>query len=237
MPTCLCGTQRHTEQSSRTVQITSLESNSRSTRLDSTRLVSATLNKAIIARRKRVQTLDHVDRVTAAKYSPQGDRVATATRESVRVWDSNDGRLLIYIPLVKVTPEPFFIDKTGLLWSNNHLYVISDNKIKQLEASTGSTSSEWGLAAPRTLYMNDTSSIALPQHQEFIVYSTKDTVTFWDTTTHTQLGLFQRTQDIRSIAVSPDDRFLAIGEQGEKITINGLSGISVSILLVGLWCI
>jgi WD40 repeat protein len=63
------------------------------------------------------------------------------------------------------------------------------------------------------------SCIALPKHGEFIAYSTKRTVTFWDTSTHTQLGLIQHPQDIRSIALSPDDRFLAIGGEGGKITI------------------
>ena len=70
---------------------------------DATRLVSASKNGTAaiwdIAARKRVQTLDHGDVVRAAKYSPQGDRIATATRESVRVWDTNDGRLLVHIPV------------------------------------------------------------------------------------------------------------------------------------------
>ena len=41
----------------------------------------------------------------------------------------------------------------------------------------------------------------------------------------------QHTQDIRSIARSLDDRFLAIGGKDGKITINSLSRITVSIIL------
>ena len=196
---------------------------------DSTRLVSASDNWKVtiwdIGTRKRVQTLDHGNWVKAAKYSPQGDRIATATETSVRVWDSNDGRLLMDI---KVTVTPWF--NTGLLWFDNHLFVVSGSKITQLEASTGSTVSEWPV--PNSIKL---PCIALPKHRKFIAYSTQCTVTFWDTATHTQLGLIQHPRSIRSIAVSPDDRFLAVGAEDGKITINSLSRISVSIL--SLWIV
>jgi WD40 repeat protein len=190
---------------------------------DSTRLVSASDDKTAsiwdIETRKRVQTLDIAGWVKAAKYSPQGDRIATATTNSVRVWDSNDGRLLVHI---KVTVTPYY--NSGLLWFNDHLFVASGSKIKHIEASTGSTVSEWPV--PDT---NSSSCIALLKHGKFIAYSTQRTVTFWDTATHTQLGLIQHPEDIRSIAVSPDDRFLAIGGKDGKITISSLSRITVSL--------
>ena len=191
---------------------------------DSTRLVTASGNRTAtvwnVATRKKVQRLGHKTPVTAAKYSPQGDRIATATRKSVQVWDSNDGRLLVDIS-VKVTPSC----NTGLLWCNNHLFIVSDSEIKQLEASTGSALSEWSV--PK---ITDSSCIALPKHAEFIAYTTQDTVTFWDTSTHTQLGLIKHTQHIHSIqvALSPDGRSLAIGEDGGKITIRSVSRITVS---------
>ena len=122
---------------------------------------------------------------------------------------------------VAVTPQL----STGLLWFNNNLFVMSDSKIKQIGASTRSAVSEW-LVPERSRF----SCIALPKHGEFIAYSTLRTVTFWDTATHTQLDLIQHPQDIRSIGLSPDDRFLAIGGEGRKITINSLSRITVSIL-------
>jgi hypothetical protein len=192
---------------------------------DSTRLVSASDNRTAsiweIATRRRVQTLAHRGEwVTTAKYSPHDDRIATATGHSVRVWDSNDGRLLVHIP-VKVTPWR----NTGLLWFNNDLFVISNSKIKQIEASTGSALSEWPV--PDNINL---SCIALPKNGEFIVYSTRRTVTLWDTVTHAQLGLIQHPQDIRSISVSPDDRFLAVGGEDGKMAIHSVSRITVSIL-------
>ena len=191
---------------------------------DSTRLVSAsdkgTASIRDIATRERVQKLRHGDWVTVAKYSPQGDRIATASENSVRVWDSNDGRLLMDIK-VKVTPWY----NSGLLWSNDNLFVMSDSNIKQFKASTGSMISEWPVPASSNL-----SCIALPKNGEFIAYSAERSVTLWDTATHTQLGLFRHPQDISSITVSPDDRFLAISGKEGKITINSLSRINVSIL-------
>ena len=185
---------------------------------DSTRLVSGSDNtKAAvfdIATRKRVQTLDHQSGVFAAKYSPQGDRIATGTNDSIRVWDSNDGHLLMTI---EVGVTPYF--NTGLLWSDNHLFTISDSKIKQLETSAGSAVSEWPVPTS-----DEYSCIALPNHRKFIAYTSKRTATFWDTTAHAQLNLLEHTQDIRSIAISPDDRFLAIGGWAGNITIPVLCG-------------
>ena len=168
---------------------------------------------------RQVQTLHHSDRVIAAKYSPRGDRIVTATCDGpVRVWDSNDGRLLV---VIKVIVTPSF--NTGLLWSKHHLFVVSDKTIKEFDASTGSKVSEWPV--PDT---NSLSSIALAKHGEFIAFSAIRTVTFWDTSTHDQLDLVQHHQDIRSIALSPDDRLLAFGGADKKITIQGLSHITVS---------
>ena len=144
---------------------------------DSTRLVSASGNGTAsiwdVETCKRVQTLAHrlahprefewLCRVNAAKYSPQGDRIATATLDSVVVWDTNDGRLLVNI---KVTVTPWY--NTGLLWFNNNLFVVSDGKIKQIEASTGSAVSEWPVPDS-----NEFSCIALPGLGESIAYSTQ----------------------------------------------------------------
>ncbi|KAH0838860.1 WD40-repeat-containing domain protein [Lanmaoa asiatica] len=189
---------------------------------DSTRLAIASDNCTAsvwdVATRKRVVApLHHEDLVIAAKYSPQGDRIATATDEAVRVYDSNDGRLLVLIPAA-VTP----LYNTGLFWLNNQLFIVSDGKINQVEASTGSAVSEWPVLDTKNYY----SCIALPQHGEFIAYATKRTVTFWDTPTHLHLGLIQHTRDRCSIALSSDDRFLAIGGKDGEITINNLSRIN-----------
>jgi len=191
---------------------------------NSSRLVSASNNGTVIvwdiATRQRVQTLRHEDLVIAAKYSPEGDRIATATGRSVRVYDSNGG------VLVDINATVY---NSGLVWFNNHLLVVSDGQIKQFDASTGSAVSEW--LVPDT---NELSCIGLPKHGEFIACSTKRTVTFWDMATHTQLGLIdiRHPEDIRSVALSPDDRFIATGGWNGKIVIESLFRIITSVSTV-----
>ena len=195
---------------------------------DSTRLVSGSTTAIVwdVAHRKEVQKLSHclpaVSGLLAVKYSPQGDRIATASEHSIKVWDSIDGDLLVDIP-VTVTPW----HNGGLRWFNNFLYVISDSAIKRFEASQARSSLIWEWPVPDS---NSDSCIAIPQNGEFIAYSTKRTLTFWDTSTRTQLGTIQFSQDIRSIALSPGDQFLAIGGDN-KITIQSLSFIPVSIVV------
>ena len=156
----------------------------------------------------------------AAKYSSQGDRIATATSECVQVWDSTDGHLLV---LIHARVTPWY--NTGLLCFNNHLFVVSGGTIKGFEASTGSAVSEW--PAPRSgLY----SCIVSSMYGEFVAHCAKRTVTFWDTSTRTQVALIQHPQLILSIALSPDGQCIAIRGQNGKVTIKSLSRVTVSIL-------
>ena len=191
---------------------------------NSTRLLSASNNKTAsiwdIPTRKRVQTLRHDNFLTAAKYSPQGNRIATATEYCIRVWDSKDGRLLLDI---KVGVTPLF--NTGLFWSNKLLFVISGSRIQKIDACTGSVVSAWSV--PDSDYR---SCIALPKHGQSITYSANRFVTFWDTSSHTQLGRIQHPQDIRSTALSPDDEFIAIGGEEGEVIINSPSSITVGVL-------
>ena len=187
---------------------------------DSTRLVSAdghsgTATILNIPEHQSVRNFDH-RAVKAAKYSPQGDRIATANSESVRVWDSN-GQLLVDITCLKVEPEH------GLLWYNTHLLVkTNDSKIKQIGAATGLTISEWSV--PLT---ENASCIAMPRRGEFLAYSTKDAITFWCTSTHTQLGSIPQTYNTGSISFSPNHQFLAISARNKKIIVKELAFIKV----------
>ena len=112
----------------------------------------------------------------------------------------------------------------GLLWFDNHLFVkTEDSNIRQIDASTWSTISEWSV--PR----DNHSWIALPQHGKFIVYSTKDNITFWDTSTHTQLALIPRSSENGPIAFSPDDRRLQLFD-GKRTSLSRLFLLSKYVL-------
>ena len=149
--------------------------------------------------------LDHRESVRAAKYSPQGDRIATASAKSIRVWDTDDGHLLVNVK-VGLSPWP------GLLWFNDHFFVkTQDSKVNQINASTGSLVSGWRVPH------EGNSCMALPQHGQFLAYSTRNNITFWDTSTRIQLGLISRSTNRSSIAFSPSGQCLALVQQRKII--------------------
>ncbi|KAF8551263.1 YVTN repeat-like/Quino protein amine dehydrogenase [Imleria badia] len=183
-----------------------------------------------IGTRKEVQTLNPNEfelEFGTPKFSPQDGRIATAADNCVRIWDSNNGRLIRHI---RVKLIKFY----GLLWqSNGHLLAVSTfnddtseafrhaKMFYQIDASTGTILAKW--TVPDRDY--HWGKVATPKHGEFIAYTIGHTVTILDASTRTQLGLIQHSQDIASIALSPDGRFLAIGERGAsgKIVIKNLS--------------
>ena len=197
--------------------------------LDSTKLVSGSWKRTAtiwdVTSGKKIRTLPHVQGLIAAKFSPDGDRIVTATSQLVQVWDSKDGHLLVDTP-VTVTSRY----NNGLRWFNNHIFVVSNNKIKQLDASTGSIIFEWPV--PNS---DLHSCIAVLRDGGFIAYSSSRSVSFWDISTHLQIGIVKHTEDIHSIVLSPGDRSLAVGGENGTITIKSLPRITVS--MVRFWLI
>ena len=195
---------------------------------DSTRLVaavSASDNKSSsatiwdTAARRKMQSLNHDRPLLAAKYSPQRDRIATATEKLVRVWDSGDGRSLVDVKVQGASSR-------CLLWRKNHLFVgTDDGKIKQIDAATGSIVSEW--LVPHTQWPH----IALPPHGKFIAHVAEKAITFWDTVTYTQLSFIRHTHDIYLTAYSSDGGLLAIASE-RKVIVKDLSFVQSCLVSV-----
>ena len=197
---------------------------------DSTRFVGASWEGAIVLNLpncEQVQTLEHTGSYAEeAKYSPRGDRIATVSREAVRIWDSNgDARLLVEIAVEAASSSRW--DNNDLIWFDDHLFVTSGSTIKQFDASTGSAISEW--TVPNT---DRYSWIALSHRGAFIAHATDQTVSLWDTPTHSQLVVNNYADKIHSVALSPHDEFLAIS-QGKKISIKSLPRIIVGTVSSG----
>ena len=171
-----------------------------------------------------VGPLKHDSGVKAVRFSPDGGRIATLCYgdSPIQIFDSNDGNQLLSIENSMIYPAPL----TPIAWSTDsqRLFAISTGyKTKCFDSSTGSQLAEW------QIHENgdpDNMSIALSPNNKFIASSSGRFLSFWDTSTHTQLGIVEDTSQIYSIAFSHDGNRLASGALGSgRIIIWDLSGI------------
>ena len=155
--------------------------------------------------------LKHSHHVAAAKFSPDGQFIATATwlRESARVYDSRDGRLLFDSPI-----QVGSCFNQSLAWASNskQLFALSrDGKIHCLDVTDGRIHSAWAI------HSNDNPRcIALGSNDAFIAASSDESISFWDTATHKQTGpLIPHRAHVGYMAISANDDLVISG--GRKI--------------------
>ena len=169
-----------------------------------------------------VGPFDH--RVIGIKFSPDGRRIAAACEKSINIFDSYNGDQLI-ITKNLLAPQSWY-PITPILWPfDDRLFATSKGgKIKSFDTSTGAELAEW---AVHSHDKEDVMSIAMSANNSFIASSAGHSVSFWDTSTHTQLGsplevIYKRRS---SMALSPDGTHLATGGSDRTITIWNLSDI------------
>lgn len=164
--------------------------------------------------------------VDAIKFSPDGGRIAiiyySSSESGIQIFNSRDGDKLIFIE----NSLPPFNLLTLLAWSmdSQQLFAISTGrKIKSFDSSTGSQLAEWQIHENND---DDPMSIALASNNTFIASCSGRSVSFWDTSTHSQIGIVEDTEKMRSIALSPDGgRLVAGSSESGRIIIWDLSGI------------
>ena len=156
------------------------------------------------------------------RFSPDGGRIATANSEGIRIFNSHNGDRLISIdnPVSAVNPL------TLVAWSmdGERLFATAINKnIKLFDSSTGSQLAEWKILENDS---PDRISIALAANNKFIASSAGPFISFWDTSTQAQVGIVEDTEEIRSVALSPDGSRLVTGsDDSRKLIIWDLRGI------------
>ena len=175
----------------------------------------------IITGERLVGPLQHDRHIAGIKFSPDGKHIATAVRNNyIRVFDSRNGDQLISIK----TDVLYWGSSTPLAWSNNGQQIFaasSDRKIKSFDVSTGSQLAELQVHGD-----NEVMSIALAANGKFLATFAGHSISFWDTSTLTQIGpVIGDSQEIRSIALSPDCSCLATGGWDGNIIIRNLNNI------------
>ena len=198
---------------------------------DSTKLATGSADKTaciwnIITGERLVSPLQHDDFVVAVRFSPNGDRLATATTaendedektaKSIRIYDSGNGQLLFD------TPCRFSRNMTSLAWSSDgrQLFAASYSQVKHFDTSSGSLLKEWLVPGGRRV-----ASVILLRNQKLAVVASKS-LSFWDTSTYRQIGaVFEHTSTVWWIALSPNNDWIATGEESGKVTLRNLRDI------------
>ena len=175
----------------------------------------------IITGERSVGPLQHDSLIRGLKFSPNGEHIATAVNDAyIRVFDSHNGDQLITIK----TDMPGWSPMTPLAWSHNgqqFFAAASDRKIKSFDVSTGSQLAELQVHGSDTVV-----SIALAANGKFLATFAGHSISFCDTSTLTQIGpVIEDSQNVLSIALSPDCNYLATGGFNGNITIRHLNGI------------
>ena len=174
----------------------------------------------IITGERLVSPLQHDGYIAGIKFSPNGEHIATANHNSIRVFDSRNGDQLVTIK----TKIPSWSAITPFAWSNNgqqFFAASSDRKIRSFDVSTGSQ-----LAESHVHGDGEVVSIALAANGKFLTTFADHSISFCDTSTLTLIGpVIDDSQRIRSIALSPDCSFVATGGCKGNIMIRNLSDI------------
>lgn len=175
---------------------------------------------SILTGEQLVGPLQHDDFVVAVRFSPNGDRIATATaaQNQIRIYDSQNGQQLL-----NMTFRALRYTSSWLTWSadGSHLLAASCSEVHRFDASSGSLLSKWSVPGG-----GSTASIALSRNQKFVVVVAYRSVSFWDASTEKQIGtVINCASDVWSIALSPNDDRIATGEQTGKVTVRSLRDI------------
>ena len=158
--------------------------------------------------------LGHHGWVVGAKFSPDGCLIATATRyyHSVRVYDNQNGHLLVDVP-IQVNSS----FNRSLVWAidGKQLFALSrDGNIHCLDPLHGTTLSKWPIHSSK-----DATCITLEGTGTLIAASAGSSVSFWGTTTRKQIGaVIEHNHRIWSIAISDTNDLAVCGNNSISLT-------------------
>lgn len=184
---------------------------------DSNRFATGAMDRSvfvwdILTGTRLVGPLQHDNNLTAVKFSPSGDRIATATwtAQSLRIYDVHSGELLKTFTAASTPIE-------SIAWSSDsrRIFSISSNVIKQISVDTGAFERITPGGQP----------LSLPRNGRYLACHVGNSLIFWDTLSGERLGpIFDQSGGrLRSIALSSDNNFLATGCKNGIITLRNFN--------------
>ncbi|KAF8554958.1 hypothetical protein OG21DRAFT_1573744 [Imleria badia] len=185
---------------------------------DSTKFVTGGLDKvafiwSMTTGERLLGPLQHDAKAAAVLFSPNGNRIATASK-SIRIYNSDNGQQLLDIPC------SFYLG-TGspLAWSadGSQLFAVSCMEVKRFDTSSGSLLSSWSVPGGR-----GPTSIVLARNQRVAAVVAEHSLSFWDTSTHQQIGtVITHTSRVWALELSHVDDCIATWEDwGKAILLN-----------------
>ena len=201
---------------------------------DSTSFATATRGEpgeasiwSIPAGRRLVGPLIHATDVDDIRFSPNGEHIATACGENIRIFDSQTGDILVTINAD--LPTLWGAIRTTFAWSSDgrQIFAVSNanyiTKIRAFDTSTGTALAESQELRDSGMHI---PSIALAPNGKLIATHAYRSISFLDTSTLARIGpVIEDDEQIRSIAISPDSTRLATARVDGKIAIRDLRKI------------
>lgn len=161
----------------------------------------------------------HDDDVKAISFFPSGDRAASAGEDGkVIVWDLNSGAISLDLNIsdLKINDVKITADGGTILAASDEglIHLIdteSGKEVRSILAQEG-----------------DLDAIAVMHNQPWVVSGGGEApVRVWNFETGEVVREYPVEPDLRSVAVSPDDRLLALGMKSGAIQILDMEGTSV----------
>jgi len=181
----------------------------------------------IVTGKLLVGPLQHDDIVLGLRFSPDGDRIATGDRRSLRIYNAVNGDLLrtFQVPINSWPGNP-------ILWSSaQSIFALSVNAFIHLGADEGRVFSNWTI--PGALVHNF-ANFAMASNGRFIAAYVGNSISLWDPFTSARISsVITNPSEVWSIAISPDNKYLASSIAGGVITIRNLDSIIPAYYLVG----